>query len=184
MVRGRVAEVRPLGEGEVIRARHVELRVLHVPGHTPGLLNLHASAQGLLFSADHLLEKVSPNPLIELGPHGEEGYFRPLVAYLSSIARVRALDLSLVLPGHAEPFSEHRPVIDRLVDFYGKRQRRIRELLDARPRTAWELARELFPRAQVAQTFLVISETLANLEVLEARGEVARSDVDGVWRFG
>jgi glyoxylase-like metal-dependent hydrolase (beta-lactamase superfamily II) len=184
MVRGRVAEVRPLDEGEVIHARHLELRVLHVPGHTPGLLNLHAPAQGLLFSADHLLEKVSPNPLIELGPHGEEGYFRPLVAYLSSIARVRALDLSLVLPGHAEPFSGHRPVIDRLVDFYGKRQRRIRELLDARPRTAWELARELFPRAQVAQTFLVISETLANLEALEARGEVARSAVDGVWRFG
>jgi glyoxylase-like metal-dependent hydrolase (beta-lactamase superfamily II) len=184
MVSGRVAEVRQIGEGEVIRARHLELEVLHVPGHTPGLLNLHAPAQGLLFSADHLLEKVSPNPLIELGPHGEEGFFRPLVAYLSSIARVRALELALILPGHAEPFSGHRPVIDRLVEFYGVRQRRIRAFLDGGPRTAWEVARELFPKAQVAQTFLVISETLANLEVLEARGEVRRTDEDGVWRFG
>jgi glyoxylase-like metal-dependent hydrolase (beta-lactamase superfamily II) len=183
VVSGRVAEVRPLGEGEVIRTRHLELRVLHVPGHTPGLLNLHAPAQGLLFSADHLLEKVSPNPLIDLGPDGEEGWFRPLVAYLASIARVRALDLALVLPGHAEPFVGHRAVIDRLVDFYGKRQRRIRELLDARPRTAWEVARELFPKAQVPQTFLVISETLANLEVMEARGEVRRSLEGGTFRF-
>ena len=184
VVAGRVAEVRPLGEGEVIRTRHLELSVLHVPGHTPGLLNLHAPAHGILFSADHLLEKVSPNPLIELGPRGEEGWFRPLVSYLASIARVRALDLALVLPGHAEPFAGHRAVIDRLVDFYGKRQRRIRELLDAGPRTAWELARELFPKAQVPQTFLVISETLANLEVMEARGEVRRALVDGTFRFG
>jgi glyoxylase-like metal-dependent hydrolase (beta-lactamase superfamily II) len=181
---GRVAEVRPIGEGDVIRTRHLELRVLHVPGHTPGLLNLHAPAHGLLFSADHLLEKVSPNPLIELGPRGEEGFFRPLVAYLRSIARVRALDLSLVLPGHAEPFSGYRPVIDRLVEFYGKRQQRIRAFLDGGPRTAWEVARELFPKAQVAQTFLVISETVANLEVMEERGEARRTELDGVWRFG
>jgi glyoxylase-like metal-dependent hydrolase (beta-lactamase superfamily II) len=184
IVTGRVAGVRPLGEGEVIRTRHLELRVLHVPGHTPGLLNLHAPAQRLLFAADHLLEKVSPNPLIELGPEGEEGWFRPLVSYLSSVARVRDLDLALVLPGHAEPFAGHRAVIDRLVGFYGKRQQRIRAFLDGGPRTAWEVARELFPKAPVAQTFLVISETLANLEVMEARGEVRRTLVDGTFRFG
>jgi glyoxylase-like metal-dependent hydrolase (beta-lactamase superfamily II) len=184
VVSGRVAVVLPIGEGDRIRTRHLELSVLHVPGHTPGLLNLHAPAHGLLFSADHLLEKVSPNPLIELGPQGEEGFFKPLVAYLASIARVRALDLSLVLPGHAEPFSGHRPVIDRLVEFYGKRQQRIRAFLAGGPRTAWEVARELFPNAQLAQTFLVISETVANLELLEVRGELRRTLVDGVWRFG
>ena len=53
-----------------------------MPGHTPGLLCLYDRARRLLFSDDHLLEKVSPNPLIELGPNGEEGCFRPLLAYL------------------------------------------------------------------------------------------------------
>ena len=155
-----------------------------MPGHTPGLLCLHAPAQGLLLAADHLLEKVSPNPLIELGPGGEEGYFRPLVAYLASVERTRALEVDLVLPGHGPPFAGHRAVIDRLVGFYGKRQERIRALLAAGPRTAWEVARELFPTVPVAQTFLIISETIANLEVMEARGELRRSLVDGVYRFG
>jgi glyoxylase-like metal-dependent hydrolase (beta-lactamase superfamily II) len=184
VVSGRVAEVRPVSDGDVFRARALELRVLHVPGHTPGLVCLHDAAHRLLLSSDHLLEKVSPNPLIELGPAGEAGWFRPLVSYLASVARVRALDLDLVLPGHGPPFAGHREVIDRLVDFYGKRQERIRQVLARGPRTPWEVARELFPRARPAETFLVVSETIANLEVMEDRGEVRRASVDGVVRFG
>jgi glyoxylase-like metal-dependent hydrolase (beta-lactamase superfamily II) len=184
VVAGRVARVLPLAGGEVLRARHLELHVLHMPGHTPGLVCLHDPVRRLLFSADHVLEKVSPNPLIELGPGGEEGYFRPLVAYLASVARTRALEVDLVLPGHGPPFEGHRAVIDRLVAFYGKRQERIRAFLAAGPRTAWEVARELFPNVPVAQTFLIISETVANLEVMEDRGEVRRALVDGVYRFG
>src|SRR5512138_398007 len=180
----RLPEVRAVGEGEVLRTRHLELHVLHMPGHTPGLLCLHDERHRLFFSDDHLLEKISPNPLIELGPDGEEGWFRPLSAYLASLERTRALDLDLVLPGHATPFADHRAVIDRLVPFYGKRQERIRAVVAAGPRTGWEIARELFPKAPTAQTFLVISETMANLEVMEDRGELARTLVDGVYRFG
>jgi len=180
----RLPRVEPLRDGEVVRAREVTLTVRHMPGHTPGLVVLHDAEHRLLLAADHLLEKISPNPLIELGPGGEPGFFRPLVSYLDSIARTRALEVDLVLPGHGPPFAGHRAVIDRLVAFYGKRQERIRALVEGGPRTAWEIARELFPKAREAETFLVVSETVANLEVMEARGELRRTDVDGVWRFG
>lgn len=179
----RLPEVRPIGEGDVLRTRHLELHVLHMPGHTPGLLCLHDPARRIFFSDDHLLERISPNPLIELGPAGEEGFFRPLVAYLGSVARMRALDLDVVLPGHGPPFSGHREVIDRLVAFYGKRQARIREVLDRGEATCAEVARALFPAARPGDAFLVLSETIANLEAMEARGEVARALVDGVYRF-
>jgi glyoxylase-like metal-dependent hydrolase (beta-lactamase superfamily II) len=145
---------------------------------------LHDEARRLFFSADHLLERVSPNPIIELGPNGEEGFFRPLLAYVESVRRMRALDLDLVLPGHGPPFTGHREVIDRLLAFYGKRQARIRELLAESPRTAWEISRALFPAARPTDAFLTMSETLANLEVLEASGEATRTLVDGVIRFG
>jgi glyoxylase-like metal-dependent hydrolase (beta-lactamase superfamily II) len=154
-----------------------------MPGHTPGLLCLHDRRRRLLFSDDHLLEKISPNPLIELGPGGEEGWFRPLLAYLASIERVRALELDLVLPGHGTPFTGHRAVIDALLGFYARRQARIRELVAERPRTAYDLARALFPAARPGDAFLTVSETIANLEVLEARGEVARGEDGGVYRF-
>ncbi len=179
----RLAEVRPLAEGETLRTRHLSLEVVHMPGHTPGLLCLHDRRERLFLAGDHLLEKVSPNPLIELGPGGEEGRWKPLVAYLESVARLRALDVRLVLPGHGPPFAGHRRVIDELVRFYGKRQARIRQALAGGPRSAWEVVSALFPRAGPEELFLTVSETLANLEVLEARGEVAREVEGGVYRF-
>jgi glyoxylase-like metal-dependent hydrolase (beta-lactamase superfamily II) len=179
----RVPEVLPLAEGDVVRTRHLTLHALHMPGHTPGLVCLHAPEQRLLLAGDHLLEKVSPNPLIELGPNGEEGWFRPLVAYLASLARARALDLDLVLPGHGPPFADHRRVIDDLVAFYGRRQGRIRELLAQGPLTPYEVSKALFPSARPGDAFLTVSETIANLEAMEARGAATRALVDGTWRF-
>lgn len=179
----RVREVRALGEGERLRFRHFEADVLHMPGHTPGLLCLWDPAHGVLLADDHLLEKVSPNPLIELGPEGEEGFFRPLVAYLASIARVRELPVDLVLPGHGPPFDRHREVIDALLGFYGKRRERIREMLADGARTAWEVTEGLFPRARPGDAFLAVSESIANLEVMEAEGEVVREQAGGAYRF-
>jgi glyoxylase-like metal-dependent hydrolase (beta-lactamase superfamily II) len=179
----RLAEVRPIGEGDVIRTKHLVLEVLHMPGHTPGLLCAYDRATRLFLSDDHLLEHVSPNPLIELGPGGEEGWFRPLLAYLENVGRMHRLDIDLVLPGHGAPFTGHRRVIDSLVQFYGKRQAKIRETLAGGPLTGWDVTRALFPWAKPRDAFLTVSETVANLEVLEARGEVLREDDGGSLRF-
>lgn len=170
----RLAEVRPIEEGAVLETRHLRLEVLHMPGHTPGLVCLYDRAHRIFFSNDHLLQRISPNPLIELGPNGEEGVFQPLVAYLASIARVRDLEIDWVLPGHGPPFGGHRQVIDQLHVFLGRRWERIRELLAEGPRSPYALARALFPKADATDVFLTVSETVANLEVLEGRGEVAR----------
>jgi glyoxylase-like metal-dependent hydrolase (beta-lactamase superfamily II) len=178
----RVEGALPIGEGQRLRTRALELEVLHMPGHTPGLVCLYDRARGILVASDHLLERISPNPLIELGPDGRDGFFRPLVTYVESLARTRALDVAVVLPGHGPPFSGHRALIDRLLDFYARRQRRLTEALREGERTAFELARTLFPTSRPGELFLVVSETVANLEVLEARGEVLRRDGE-VYRY-
>ncbi|MEI7704087.1 MAG: MBL fold metallo-hydrolase [Deltaproteobacteria bacterium] len=177
----RIPRVEPLDMGEPLRMRHVTLEPMHMPGHTPGLVCLYEREQRLFLSDDHLLEHVSPNPLLELGSGGEA--WRPLVAYMDSVARLRALEVDTVLPGHATPFGDHRAVIDRLLGFYGKRQMRIREELRRAPLTAWEVTTALFPRAPAAAMFLTVSETIANLEVLEARGEVEREGGGEAIRF-
>lgn len=178
----RLESVRAVPVGEVLSLAYLKLEVLHMPGHTPGVICLHDPVHRLFFSDDHLLEKVSPNPLIELGPDGEER-FKPLLAYLESVGRLHALEVDLVLPGHAEPFGGHRRVIDALVQFYGERQARIRAALSGRPLTAYQVMREIFPGASPKELFLTASEAVANLEVLEARGEVARELEGGVYRF-
>ena len=130
-----------IGEGE--RGPHAPPRARGAPHAGPHARACSASttARAAALLRRPPAQKISPNPLIELGPNGEEGSFRPLVAYLESVARMRALDLDLVLPGHGPPFSDHRAVIDRLVGFYGKRQEQIRALLARGSATAYELAR-------------------------------------------
>ncbi len=173
----RIPRVEPLDLSRPLRLAHATFEPMHMPGHTPGLLCLYDPEHRLFISDDHLLEHVSPNPLIEIGPNGEEDW-RPLVAYLESVARLRELEVDLVLPGHATPFTGHREVIDRLLAFYGKRQDRLCARLQTGPATAWELTRSLFPAAPARATFLTVSEAIANVEVLEARGKVVR-DLDG-----
>lgn len=178
-----VARTEPLAHGQLLRGRDVELRVIHAPGHTPGLVVLHDAAHRLLLSNDHLLERISPNPLIDLGPRDEPGWFVPLVAYEQSIRAIRELPLDAVLPGHGPPFSGHVRVIDSLLAFQGRRQARLRALLSDGPRTPWELATTLFPTTGPDDLFLTLSETVANLEALEARGEASLDAGAEPWRY-
>jgi glyoxylase-like metal-dependent hydrolase (beta-lactamase superfamily II) len=179
----RVVGAQPIGPGDIVEGRALRFEVLHLPGHSPGLVALHEPRLKVLLPADHLLERISPNPLLELGPDGEPGFFRPLVTYLDSLVRTRALDLDLVLPGHGPPFQGHQAVIDGLLGFYARRQARLAELAAGGADTAWSLCRALFPAARPDDTYLTLSETVGNLEVLEARGEVACDRGGPVWRY-
>jgi glyoxylase-like metal-dependent hydrolase (beta-lactamase superfamily II) len=134
------------------------------------------------FSDDHLLEHVSPNPLVDLEGQREPRH-KALVEYLRSIHQVRALDIALVAPGHAEPFSGHAVLIDRLLGFYAKRQEKLLGLLRDGPRTPAELSAVLFPRVREQHLYLTLSETMGNLEVLEEQGVIARSEAASRMRF-
>jgi glyoxylase-like metal-dependent hydrolase (beta-lactamase superfamily II) len=178
----RVPDVEPIEAGAIIEGRALRFEVIEMPGHTPGLICLWAPEQGVLIPADHLLERVSPNPIIELGADGVPVH-RPLSVYLESLARTRALAVSLVLPGHGPGFGGHRALIDNLIGFYEKRQEKLLGLLAERPLSGWALCQALFPRASATDAFLTMSETVANLEVLEDRGAVVRIEEGGAWLF-
>lgn len=178
-----VESLQPVDQGQRFQAGAGELVVHHMPGHTPGMVCLHAPETGLFFSGDHLLEKISPNPLLELGPSGEEDFFRPLVRHLESLDRLAALDVSLVLPGHGAPFTGHRQVIGRLRQLVLRRQERVVEVLRGGPSTAYDLAQALFPRATVDELYFTLSEAAAHLELLEQDGRVSRNVEAGRYLF-
>jgi glyoxylase-like metal-dependent hydrolase (beta-lactamase superfamily II) len=175
------ARVRPLTEGEQLRAGKTKLDVLHLPGHTPGLVCLWDAEHRLLFADDHLLARTSPNPFLELVD--ERTTRRALVQYLHSIARVRALDVEWVLPGHGAPFQGHRAAIDSLLRFYDRRQEKVLQALATGPRTPVELSLVLFGPQEGARLYLTLSEVVGNLEVLEAAGRVRPLPGEGLDRW-
>ena len=166
----------------MLRFQHFSAEVMHLPGHTPGLTCLWAAGPRVLFSDDHLLERVSPNPLLDLEGQREPKH-KALVEYVRSAKKVQALPAELIAPGHDEPFSGHAEIIERLLGFYQKRQARILELLQKGPLTPAELSPLVFPRARERHLYLTLSEVMGNLEVLEAEGRVARSERAGTIRF-
>ena len=166
------SRARPLLEGERFLIGTVPLEVLHLPGHTPGLVCLWDPEHRLLFADDHLLARVSPNPFLELVD--ERTTRRALVQYVHSIHRVRALDVDWVLPGHGAPFQGHRAAIDSLLEFYARRQQKLLAALDAGPRTPVELSESLFGPQQGPRLYLTLSEVVGNLEVLEDERRVRR----------
>jgi glyoxylase-like metal-dependent hydrolase (beta-lactamase superfamily II) len=173
-----VEHVEPIGEGTRLRFARFSAEVLHFPGHTPGLVCLWAKDEGVLFSDDHLLERVSPNPLLDLEGRPEPTH-RALAEYVRSARRARELPARLVAPGHGDPFTGHAEMIDRLLAFYEKRQARILELLADGPQTPAQLAPRVFPHARPAQLYLILSEVMGNLEVLEDLRRVRRAERSG-----
>lgn len=181
-----VPHVEPLVPGTRLHFAKFDAEVLHLPGHTPGLVCLWDEEHRLLFSDDHLLQTISPNPLIDLERQTtlDVPQHRALVEYLRSCVKVRALPVDLIAPGHGAPFFGHAKLIDLLLSFYQRRQEKILALLAPRPLTAAQVAPLVFPRAKPHQLYLILSEVLGNLEVLEDQGKVLRHEEQGVWVFG
>lgn len=175
--------VKHLADGDTLQFKLFDARVLHLPGHTPGLVCLHVAKHKLLFADDHVLAKVSPNPLLDLGLGEGDTKFKALVAYVKSAKQVQAMELDCILPGHGEAFKGHRELLEGLFSFYSARQARIMKRLAIGPATIYELVPAVFPRVDIGRMYLMLSEVMGNVEVLEEAGEVARSLEDGAFRF-
>jgi glyoxylase-like metal-dependent hydrolase (beta-lactamase superfamily II) len=177
------AILQPLDEGMVFDFQHFSVSVMHLPGHTPGLVCLHSAAQRLLFADDHVLARVSPNPLLDLSLGTGAAKFLSLVSYLKSAERVVQLELDAVLPGHGPAFSGHQRLLRGLFQFYRTRQDKLVAALTIRPRTAFEAIAAIFVKIDLSRLYLLLSEVIANLEVLEVEGRVQRTLQDGVFVF-
>jgi glyoxylase-like metal-dependent hydrolase (beta-lactamase superfamily II) len=181
---GAGAEVtRPLRDGEDLRFRERTLTVHHRPGHSPSDTVFHDSERRILIAADHLLKHISSNPLITRPLDGSEERPQALVAYIESLHKTRDMDVDLVLPGHGEPITDHRALIDERLALHKRRSEKIRRLIVERPRSAYELAQALWGNVAVTQAYLTLSEVLGHVDVLVNAGRVREVARDGVAVF-
>ena len=186
---GSAVEVtRPLADGSELRLRDRTLKVLHRPGHSPSDTVFYDESRSILLAADHLIKHISSNPLLARPLGAEPDYTGPrpqaLVTYIASLAQTRAMELSLVLPGHGPPIVDHAALIDERMRLHRRRAEKIRRLVEAQPRTAHEIAHELWGNVAVTQAYLTLSEVLGHVDLLLAEGSVVERENDGVVRFG
>jgi glyoxylase-like metal-dependent hydrolase (beta-lactamase superfamily II) len=180
-----VQVTRTVKEGDVLEFAARSWRVHHRPGHSPSDTVFHDESSGQLLAGDHLIKHISSNPLISRPLDGKETGERPhaLKTYLASLRATRAMEVQIVLPGHGEPIEDHRTLIDDRIAGHERRVAKIAGILADGPKSAYEIAQQMWGNVAVTQAYLTLSEVLGHIDLLLERGEVVEVVQDGVVRF-
>jgi glyoxylase-like metal-dependent hydrolase (beta-lactamase superfamily II) len=174
---------RPLRDGEELRLRDRALEVQHRPGHSPSDTLFWDAERRILLCADHLIAHISSNPLISRPLDGSDERPRALMMYIESLRRTRELPAQIVLPGHGEPIVDHKALIDERFALHRRRAEKIFGLIAEQPRTAYEIAQELWGNVAVTQAFLTLSEVLGHIDLLADDGRVEETRDGDLIRF-
>lgn len=171
---------RILDEGDMILAGDFLWQVYHTPGHAGDLICLFEPQSRILLADDHLILKISSNPLAEPSP--EEGKPRPhrLVEYLHHMQRMADLDISIAWSGHGEPVLDVRGLVNERVAFHQRRAERLLGYFHEADYNLWQLTQKIFNHIPDPEKFLAISEVLGHIDLLEDEGKLNRHYRDGV----
>lgn len=146
-------------------------RVLTGEGHAAEQIMLYCEKDRLLFVADQVIERISPNVSVSADdPNGD-----PLGHFLRTQRLLRSeipADV-LVLPGHRRPFVGLHIRSAELEAHHEQRCDLIREVCAESPQTVADLVPVLFKRKLDAhQMSFAFTETLAHVNRLVRRGEL------------
>ncbi|MFO7973672.1 MAG: MBL fold metallo-hydrolase [Candidatus Hydrogenedentota bacterium] len=154
----------------------------HVPGHSAMDILLADHEARFAFTGDHLLPRITPNPLLRRSKSGQPRA-KSLVEYRRSLRKTHDLDLNICFPGHGEPIRNPRTAIENLLERQDRRSQRILDILGHRCLSVYQVAQELFPRMAPKYTFLGLSSATGHLEVLEEENRVVSEHRDGILYF-
>jgi glyoxylase-like metal-dependent hydrolase (beta-lactamase superfamily II) len=175
----------PLRDGDDLALRDRTLRVLHRPGHSPSDTIFWDESRQILICGDHLLAHISSNPLVSRPLDGDATSARPqaLVQYIESLRATRELPARIVVGGHGEPVVDHVALIDERLRMHRRRGRKLLQLLDAGPLTAYEMAVQIWGNVAVTQAYLTLSEVLGHMDVLVNEGQAVEREDGDLVRF-
>ncbi len=172
-------------EGDEFTGEGYHLSVIHTPGHSPGSSCLYESREKILFSGDHIIKHITPNPLIEIkrGRLRDPDY-QSLKAYMNSLDKLSRLDVRFVFPGHGEHIEDLRGLIAAYKEHHLKRMDTVWEALNKSSRPLYHLIGDVFKYVPENDIFLAISEIVVHLEMLldEGRAELADPGPPALYR--
>jgi len=165
-------QVSGVDDGEVVDLGGRLTRLRWTPGHTDYHAVLIDERDGVLFSGDHVLPRITSN--IGLYPSSRDD---PLGDFLDALARMRDLPVKRVLPAHGDPFDDLAGRIDELLAHHAARLEATIAVVGIAHHDAYTIARRLFPvlRSPHEERF-ALAETLAHLRHLERKGRVREID--------
>ena len=163
-----VESVTSAADGEEIDLGGRSARLKWTPGHTDYHAVLVDEPEGILFSGDHVLPRITSN--VGLYPYSRDD---PLGDFLDALRAVRTLPVTRVLPAHGDPFDDLPGRVDAILAHHEERLRATLDAIGDGERDAYTICRKLFPVLRSAhEERFALAETLAHLRYLDRRGRV------------
>jgi glyoxylase-like metal-dependent hydrolase (beta-lactamase superfamily II) len=163
------------------------LSVIATPGHTRGHVVFHDPEANTLFAGDHVLPHITPSLGLELARPAS-----PLRDYLGSLELMRALPDATLLPAHGPAGGSLHARVGELLAHHEQRLAATAAAVDSGASSAFEVAAALgwtrherrLDELDFFNQIMAVNETMAHLIVLVERGELTRTRVEGIARFG
>ena len=166
-----------------------------VPGH-PGLKAIetlgHAQSHFIFWSertnnvigGDLLLDKITPNPLIEPPLDRTLGRTKSLLQYNESLEILKQLPVKKMYTGHGADLENIPKLINKRLEHQQQQSMKVHDLLGEEQLTVVQLTERLYPSIFRRQLGLTLSKTLGHLDYLEANDLVtSEKNEAGVYLF-
>lgn len=150
------------------------LEVIHTPGHEPAHICLRDSMSGVFFSGDHVLPRISPVIMYDLGLGDVLG------DYLESLARLVSMDMGLTYPAHGTIIEHGNERARQILLHHDRRLLDMAELVREQNSNAWDVMVTSFrPNLDPLQARLAFLETVSHLEHLRLKGRIREEEREG-----
>lgn len=164
--------------GDTLTIGSRQFRVYTGDGHAPEQIMLYLADEKILFAADQVIAKITPNISVwAVDPEGD-----PLGHFLRTVRLLEAHvpEDALVLPGHQLPFYGLHTRCQQIVGHHEDRCQMIAEACQSGPKTVADLVPVLFHRPlDPHQLSFAFSETHAHVNRMIRRGELTWIHTDG-----
>ena len=150
------------------------LLVVHTPGHEPAHICLRDTMTGIFFSGDHVLPRISPVIMYDVGI-GD-----PLGDYMESLHRLISMGIGVTYPAHGTLIDQGEERARQILLHHDRRLRDMADLVRLADTNAWAVMLQSFrPNLDPVSARLAFLETVSHLEHLRIEGRIHAVDEEG-----
>jgi len=162
-------------DGDKINFGEYNFEVIDLSGHTPGQVGIYDKNHKILFSGDHILNKITPNISF-----WDFKYEDILGTYLKNLDKVYNMEVDTIYSAHRGIIDNPKFRIDELKKHYADRNAEVYNLLkeveensaaQMAAKMHWDYRAKNFEEFPNNQKWFATGEALANLEHLRAIGK-------------
>ena len=157
---------------------HSDWQVIETLGHAQSHLSFWNETTKEMIGGDHVIAKVSSNPLIEPPLDPSQGRPKSLLQYNASLSRLLDMPIDVIYSGHGEEvYNVHELVTTRLAKQHQRAMKAFR-IIGNQKLSVYELTKELFAHAYEKELGLTLSETIGQLDYLLEEGFIKEQMAD------